>query len=167
MKEEHAVRRELKVEMTKAFLTAQNCSSSLQNPSSRDTSLKLELLKLSGTMEIQKHCDHSSEKRNHLFESVKGTSVENDGNCGLVERLPVASKILSDEKTSALVHCYYNDTMNIFLPNCFPQRRELVNQFPQFEDGVDGAFASKEHLVLDSLYPTEKTKEEITASRGA
>ena len=110
MKEEHAVKRELKVEMTEAFPTTQNCSSSLQNPSSHETSLKPELLKLSGTMEIRKHCDHSSEKRNHLLESVKGTSVENDGNCGLVEIFPVTSKKISDEKTSALVHCSYNDT---------------------------------------------------------
>ena len=146
MKEEHAVRRELKVEMTGAFPTTQNCSISLQNLSSRETFLKPEL-NLSGAMEIQKHCDHSSEKRNHLLESVKGTSLENDGNCGLVERLPVTAKILSNEKMPALVHCSYNDTMNIFLPNYFPQRRELVNQFPHFEHGVDGAFSSKEHLV--------------------
>lgn len=167
MKEEHAVRRELKVEITEGFPTTQTCSSSLQNPSSHETSLKPELLTLAGAMEIRKHCDHSSEKRNHLLESVKGTSVENDGNCGLVERLPVASKILSDEKTSALVHCSYNDAMNILLPNCLPQRRELVNQFPHSEHGADGAFASKEHLVSGSLSPTEKTKEEITASPGA
>ena len=56
--------------------------------------------------------------------------------------------------------------MNIFLPNYFPQRRELVNQFPHFEHGANGSFSSKEHLVSDSLSPTEKTKEEITASRG-
>ena len=49
-----------------------------------------------------------------------------------------------------------------------PKSRELViKQFPLFEHGSDGAFASKEHLVLDSLSPTEKTKEEITASQGA
>ena len=63
MKEEHAVRKELKVEMTEAFPTTQNCSSSLQNPSSHETSLKPKLLKLSGTMEIQNHCDHSSKKK--------------------------------------------------------------------------------------------------------
>ena len=98
------------------------------------------------------------------MESVKGNLVENDGNYGLVEIFLVTSKILSDEKMSALVHCSYNDTMNILLPHCFPQRRELINQFPHSKHGVDGAFASKEHLVLDSLSPIEKTKEEITAS---
>ena len=98
------------------------------------------------------------------MESVKGTSRENDGNCGLVEILPVTSKILLDEKSLALVHCSYNDTMNIFLPNCLHQRRELVNQFPHSKDGANGAFSSKEHLVSDSLFPIEKTKEEITAS---
>ena len=48
-----------------------------------------------------------------------------------------------------------------------PRRRELVKQFPHSEHGADGAFASKDHLVSDSLSPIEKTKEEITASRGA
>ena len=48
-----------------------------------------------------------------------------------------------------------------------PRRRELVKQFPHSKRGVDGAFASKEHLVSDSLSPIEKTKEEITTSRGA
>ena len=48
-----------------------------------------------------------------------------------------------------------------------PRRRELVKQFPHSEHGADGAFASNEHMVLDSLSPTKKTKEEITASPGA
>lgn len=165
MEEENAARRELKVEMTEAFQKTQNCSSSLENPSSRETSLRPELLKLSGTMEIWKHCDHSSEKKNHL-DSVKGTSAENDGNCGLVQRLPVTSEILSDEKRSALIHCSYHDTMNISLPNRLPQRRELVDQSPHSELGTDGALASKEHLVSDSISPTEKTKAEISASPG-
>ena len=98
------------------------------------------------------------------MESVKGTSVENDGNCGLVQRFHVTSKILSNEKMLALVHCSYNDTMNILLPNYFSQRRELVNQFPHTEHDVDGAFSSKEHIFSNSLSPIEKTKEEITAS---
>ena len=48
-----------------------------------------------------------------------------------------------------------------------PQRRELVKQFPHSEHGADDAFASKEHLVSNSLSPTKKTNEEITAIRGA
>lgn len=167
MEEEHAVSRELKLEMIEAFQKTQTCSNSLQNPSSHETSLRPELLKLSGTMEICKQSDQSSKKRNHSLDSVKGTSVENDGNCGVLRRLPVIPEILSDEKRSALVQCSYHDNMNIVLPKRLPQRRELVNQFSDSELGVNAALASKEHLVSDSLSPTEKRKEEDTASPGA
>lgn len=155
MEEEQAVSRELKLEMIEAFPKTQSCSTSLQSPPGHETSLRPEKR------------NHSSKKMNHLLDSVKGTSVENDGNCGILQRLPVSPGILSDNKRSALVQCSNLDNMNILLPKRLPQRRELVNQCPDSELGADGALASKEHRVSDSLSPTEKPKGEDTASPGA
>lgn len=155
MEAEQAVSRELKLEMIEAFPKTQSCSTSLQSPPGHETSLRPE------------KWNHCSKKVNHLLDSVKGTSVENDGNCGLLQTLTVSSGVLSDNKRSALVQCSNLDNMNISLPKQLPQRRDLVNQFPYSELGADGALASKEHLVSDSLSPTEKPKGEDTASPGA